>query len=254
MPAIVTYDGDGEYHDTMKVVNEVDGKPHSPGKLVAWDPVAQRARWSVDQALPVNGGVLATAGGLVFQGDAQGRFSAYDSSSGERLWSVTTGSAIDAAPVSYRLGGTQYVLVAVGAGGGMQLNYPTLYASADAHGPARLMAFAVGAAQTPPAALAERRALPVLAPVTAKADVIEKGAYVYATHCVYCHGADAQAKYGGTVPDLRYASPETHAAWSAIVIGGARRDKGMPPADIDAADAEAVRQYVLRQAHRLAGD
>jgi quinohemoprotein ethanol dehydrogenase len=81
--------------------------------------------------------------------------------------------------------------------------------------------------------------------------VIAHGADVYGEHCGFCHGKNAEARVGGTIPDLRYASRETHDAWLAIVVGGIRRDKGMPRANIDAKDAEAVRQYVLTQAQRL---
>jgi quinohemoprotein ethanol dehydrogenase len=251
VPSIVTVLGDGNYHDTMDLVTDLDGKPHSPGRLVAWDPASQTARWTIDQALPVNGGLLATAGGLVFQGDAQGRFSAYDAASGVRLWSVETGSAINAAPVTYLVGRKQYVLVPIGAGGGMQLVYPELHAAATAHGPTRLLAFAIDGKQPMPIAPAATRVLPAPAPVTASADVIAHGAEIYAERCGYCHGKDAIAHYGGTIPDLRYASIETHDQWLAIVVGGTRRTKGMPAAELSAEDAEAVRQYVLSAAQGL---
>jgi outer membrane protein assembly factor BamB len=81
----VNNEGGGE---DVVLVTEVDGSPHSPGKLVAFDPIAGSIRWSVDHELPYNGGVMATAGNLVFQGDAQGQFSAYAADSGEPLWSM----------------------------------------------------------------------------------------------------------------------------------------------------------------------
>jgi quinohemoprotein ethanol dehydrogenase len=74
---------------------------------------------------------------------------------------------------------------------------------------------------------------------------------LYARNCSYCHGAHAAARFGGSVPDLRFASEETHAAWNGVVIGGARRANGMPGFDLSAADAEAVRQYVLDKARDL---
>jgi alcohol dehydrogenase (cytochrome c)/quinohemoprotein ethanol dehydrogenase len=86
------------------------------GALVAWDPVAGKKLWSVPMPLPWNGGTLATASGLVFQGSGTGDFAAYSSDSGRKLWSVNLGSGIVAPPVTYRLGGVQYVSVAVGWG------------------------------------------------------------------------------------------------------------------------------------------
>jgi PQQ-dependent dehydrogenase (methanol/ethanol family) len=85
LPGLVNNEGGGE---DVVLVTEVDGSPHSPGKLVAFDPIAGSIRWSVDHELPYNGGVMATAGNLVFQGDAQGQFSAYAADSGEPLWSM----------------------------------------------------------------------------------------------------------------------------------------------------------------------
>jgi alcohol dehydrogenase (cytochrome c)/quinohemoprotein ethanol dehydrogenase len=86
------------------------------GALVAWDPVAGKRRWSVPMPMPWNGGVLATAGGLVFQGNATGEFAAYASDDGKKLWSADLGTGIVAPPITYRLGGVQYVSVAVGWG------------------------------------------------------------------------------------------------------------------------------------------
>lgn len=251
VPSIVTNLGDGEIRDTLELVDEVDGRPHSPGKLVAWDPVAQRERWSVDYSLPFNGGVLATAGGLVFQGDATGAFSAYDAATGERAWSVATGSAINSAPVSFRVGGHQVVLIAIGAGGGAQFVYPELHAGPDAVGPSRLLAFALDGKRELPVAPVVARVPPAL-PSTprAPAKTIERGRAVYAQNCSGCHGKNAIARVGGSVPDLRFATAATHAAWNGIVIGGARRAAGMPAFKLSADDVDAARKYVLSEAPR----
>jgi len=61
--------------------------------------------------------MLATAGGLVFAGDPEGNFSAYDANDGRVLWSYQTGSGIRAAPISYRLDGRQYIAILSGMGG-----------------------------------------------------------------------------------------------------------------------------------------
>lgn len=87
------------------------------GSLVAWDPVNQRQRWRVEHANLWNGGTLATAGGLVFQGTAEGLFNAYDGASGRELWRFDAGLGIVAAPMSFSIGGRQYVSVLVGYGG-----------------------------------------------------------------------------------------------------------------------------------------
>jgi glucose dehydrogenase len=71
-------------------------------------------RWQVRTDEPLVGGVLATAGGLVFSGAGKGRFAAFDAGSGRELWSYTCAAGVNAPPVTYRLGEAQFVAVAVG--------------------------------------------------------------------------------------------------------------------------------------------
>jgi len=251
IPDEVTYEGNGDYTDTLKLITEIDGKPFSPGKLVAYDPVTQRPLWTVGHKLPFNGGVLATAGNLVFQGDAYGRFAAYRATTGEELWSLSTGSTIGAAPASYLLSGRQYVLVAAGEGGGAQYVFPELHAEDRAQGPTRLIALALGGRQDVEMPVSGRRQLPEQPKLEATDTTVAKGAELFAEHCSGCHGKDAVARYGGTVPDLRYADKDAHAAWDAIVVGGARAGNGMPAQELTIEEAEAVRAYVLSLSEAL---
>lgn len=78
------------------------------GHLAAWDPIARKKVWRVELGRPCNGGVLSTAGGLVFQGNGMGNFVAYRADTGERLWSAETQAGVLAAPISY-LGGRRTV-------------------------------------------------------------------------------------------------------------------------------------------------
>lgn len=254
IPSVVTPRKDGEFDDTLEIFTEVDGKPYSPGKLVAFDPVQQVARWTVEQKLPFNGGVLATAGNLVFQGDAEGRFVAYRAQSGETLWSIVTGSAITAAPVSYLADDTQFVLIPIGAGGGIQYVYPQLGATPESQGPTRLLAFSLHGRGTYPAIARVQRTLPEQPELAASAAVIEEGERLFTANCSGCHGKHAAARFGGTVPDLRYASADVHAAWKSIVIDGERQSNGMPVfTNLDAKQAEAIRNYVLSMSGKLRG-
>jgi alcohol dehydrogenase (cytochrome c) len=84
------------------------------GELIAWDPVKQQKVWGVKSDLPFNGGTLSTAGGLTFWGDLHGVFHAYDAKDGKELWHVQLGSGIGAGPITYSVGGKQYVAVVVG--------------------------------------------------------------------------------------------------------------------------------------------
>lgn len=84
------------------------------GGVKAWDPVKQQQVWFNKDPLPYTGGILSTAGGLVFHGDVQGWFKALDAKSGKTLWKFNTGSGISAAPMTYVLDGKQYVAVVTG--------------------------------------------------------------------------------------------------------------------------------------------
>ncbi|MFQ5547441.1 MAG: PQQ-dependent dehydrogenase, methanol/ethanol family [Woeseia sp.] len=253
-PQIVTNLRDGDYIDTMEAIHEVDGRPHSPGKLLAWDPVSQDRRWSVDHGLAVSGGVLATAGNLVFQGNGEGEFNAFDAQTGKPLWSVNTGTAISAAPVSYRLEGDQFILIPAGLGGVMQFFYPKIHAGEDVRGPTRLLAFKIdGAADMPEVERIDRK-VAELPEISAEKSDLKLGAELYAEECLGCHGKDATARYGGTVPDLRYSALNVFESWHAIVIGGARTPQGMPAFDLSVEQADAIRDYVIFEAQRIESD
>ena len=84
------------------------------GELVAWDPIGQKKVWGLKEDLPFNGGTLTTAGGLVFYGNLHGVFRALDAKTGKELWSKSLGSGIGAGPMTYAVGGKQYVAVVVG--------------------------------------------------------------------------------------------------------------------------------------------
>ena len=241
-PAQMSSDGGGE---DIVVVTEVDGRPHAPGKLVAMDPVNGRIRWSVDRDLPFNGGLLTTAGDLLFQGTASGRFEAFAAGTGERLWSVQTGSAINAAPASYSIGGVQYVLIPIGAGGGLQFQYPQMHSTEASKGPTQLLAFTLGGEAQLAASSAADSPLPDQPKLDVSPDVVALGAAAYDEACKFCHGSNAVARFGGSVPDLRYADAATHAQWDAIVIGGSRRASGMPGMELTADQSAAIRNYVL---------
>lgn len=218
------------------------------GRLIAWDPEAKKERWGVTLEVGTNGGVLSTAGNLVFEGTGTGDVVAYRADTGEKLWSVYTGSAIQAAPSTVEVDGDQYLLVAVGDGGGIGLSVPRYTSVEKARGPSRLLAFKLGGkdtmSTTSPPVVFPKPPLPVPA-----ADLVDKGKNLYtANACDYCHGPGAE-RWTMSIPDLRKASADTHAEFLGVVIGGSRAAKGMPrfntmPVD----DGEAIRAFILSQA------
>jgi alcohol dehydrogenase (cytochrome c) len=91
------------------------------GNITAVDYNTGRIRWQVKTPQPMIGGILATAGGLVFTGEGNGRFRAYDAANGHVLWTFNAGAGVNAPPSSYMVDGKQYIVV--GAGGNVQLDY-----------------------------------------------------------------------------------------------------------------------------------
>jgi len=91
------------------------------GNIAAVDYNTGAIRWKVKTQQPMIGGILATAGGLVFAGQGNGTFAAYDAANGTELWSFQAGAGVNAPPSSYTVNGKQYIVVA--AGGNAQLNF-----------------------------------------------------------------------------------------------------------------------------------
>ncbi|UCH47366.1 MAG: PQQ-dependent dehydrogenase, methanol/ethanol family [Betaproteobacteria bacterium] len=91
------------------------------GRLAAVNLDSGEVVWQADTEQPLMGGVLATGGDLVFTGEGNGYFNAYDARKGKKLWSFQAGAGVNAPPVSYVVDGKQYIAVA--AGGNTQLNY-----------------------------------------------------------------------------------------------------------------------------------
>jgi alcohol dehydrogenase (cytochrome c) len=91
------------------------------GRLAAVNIDTGKMEWKFDTEQPLIGGVLATDGNLVFNGEGNGLFRAFDAKNGKMLWEYQCGAGVNAPAVSYMVGGKQYVAVA--AGGNTQLDF-----------------------------------------------------------------------------------------------------------------------------------
>jgi quinohemoprotein ethanol dehydrogenase len=225
--------------------------PPAWGELKAWDPVRQKAVWTVKHPGSFNGGVLSTAGGLVFQGTSDGRFAAYADDSGAKLWEITTQIGIVAPPVSYAIDGTQYVSVLAGWGGGgvIEGNDAGISAASRWVNQGHLLTFTVGASgKLPEVPLRNLAVADPLPEVDAPPGAAEAGSALFHRYCMQCHGILAVT--AGVVPDLRYSTRETHAAFADVVLGGVRAHKGMASfADLlQPDDVRAIQAYVLQRA------
>jgi len=233
------------------------------GRLVAWDPLKESARWSVLERLPTNSGVLSTAGNLVFQGEGTGAFEAFAADSGHKLWSIETRSAIDAVPVSFAVKGEQYVVVPVGLGSHSRNFGPvSVMATPESkRGPSRLLAFKLGAATPYPDPHIVVPPVPKPPAQTADAETIKRGASGFNKFsCNDCHSPNADGAgawvVGGAIPDLRYMPAEVHGEFLGIVLGGSHRENGMPgfgagagwplvETKMTAEEANAIHAYII---------
>jgi PQQ-dependent dehydrogenase (methanol/ethanol family) len=227
-----------------------DGRGFS-AYLLAWDPAKEREAWRVPLPIPWNGGTLATAGNLVFQGTAQGRFVAYRATDGEKLWEAPAGTGVAAAPMSFELGGEQYVAVAAGWGDSFALSAGPLARMAGVQGGGRLLVYKLGGRAPAPPASAPMVEIPPPPPLRIDLTPAEyrRSVTLYQANCSVCHGAAAVA--GGTdVPDLRASSAEIHAHFEEIVLGGAKREQGMPAfADLlTREELRLIQAFVLERA------
>jgi quinohemoprotein ethanol dehydrogenase len=222
------------------------------GVLIAWDPVAKKERWRVPHRGVWNGGLLATAGGLLFQGNAEGNLVAYAAKDGKELWSFFGQTGIIAPPITYSIGGEQYVAVLAGWGGVWPLSPGSVLAGQDRPLPnvSRLLVFKLGgAAKLPPL---DYKRLPLdPPPFKGTAAQVASGAYDYGRYCGQCHN-DAAMGQGTVTPDLRRsAALENEQAWQTIVYDGALKDNGMVSfaPSLNRARIEAIRQYVIKRAN-----
>jgi len=222
------------------------------GRLEAWDPVAQKQIWSVPYDTSWNGGVVSTAGNLVFQGTSKGELAAFRADNGQRLWSIQTHTGILAPPITYEADGEQYVVVELGWGGAFGLAAGQLAHDAQANegNIPRVLAFKLKGTDTlpPPLAVPDPKLAPP--PNKASTQVVADGKLHYHTYCSVCHGDSAFS--GGVLPDLRYSAAlsDPH-LWQSIVHDGARSAAGMVSfgTQLSEDEIETIRAYVIYRAN-----
>ncbi len=241
----IGYDLSGSAMATPDLLKEA--RKNVWGELVAWDPVAKKARWSVRHKWFYNGGTHATAGGVVFQGSSDGSFNAYDASNGKKLWSYEAGNGIIAAPVSYAIGGRQYVAIMVGYGG------PSAFVGGltplQPRRPGRLLVFALDGEAKAPAYPAEVRA-PKFGPEVTSAGDPKAGAITFAQNCVPCHGPAALSRYQADL--LRSPFMTSKEALYGVLGKGTEKHRGMPPFTgvLNAGEIENIRAYIIDRARK----
>lgn len=192
------------------------------GELIAWNVAKQKPDWTQQYASPWNGGTLTTAGNLVFQGTADGRFVAYNATTGDKLWESPTGTGVIAGASTYEIDGKQYVSVAVGWGG----VYGLVERATDLDSPGTVYTFALGGNAPLPEFTKYQQAGLVQGVAYNPADVAP-GTALYVANCALCH-ATPGVNNGGNIPNLGYIPPAMLSNLSSFVINGPLTNKGMP--------------------------
>ena len=261
MHQAITYSDEGIDLDNWKSV-EFDGglgvnfwpaenQPRDyPASLQAWDPVKQELVWAVAQDKSWNAGTLTTAGNLVFQGRSDGKLLAYNALNGDIVWTYDLGLGISAPPITYKIGGKQYLSILVGFGGGYA------FAGKDAYDLGwsyrthmrRLVTFALDGQiempSQPPPHFPE--------PLVDESFVIDNnlaklGASEYG-ECMLCHGMGMYS--GGMAPDLRESQIALDKdAFASVVREGAFNYNGMPSfPDLTDEQLEGLMHYIRQRA------
>jgi len=249
------------YIPTMKLGMRIglggfDFSPIEPGdgtaSLLAWDPIRQQKRWEVPLNESFwNGGTLATGGNLVFQGTGSGHFNAYRATSGDKLWDFYAGLGINAAPITYLVGGVQYVSVLVGYGGSVNMSRVHDYGWRYGEQTRRVLTFALGhKAQLPPGKPPRTTTNAVDdSSLVIDEKLAESGAELYYHNCVGCHGL-VMHNIASFARDLRESSVAlSWDSFNSVVHGGALMPLGMPRFDnLSDQDVRALYMYARQQA------
>jgi len=217
--------------------------------LRAWDPVAQKTVWEHETSSGVcgyDGGVMSTAGNLVFQGRGNGELWVYAADTGKVLKVLGTGSHIMAAPMTYSVNGEQYVAVQAGYGGAGFTSgpIPTSSAAAKYENVNRIIAFRLGGGSVPTPAqrIDEPFAKPPLQSATQSQ--IAAGEIKFIQECSRCH------VFGPNItPDLRRLGAGLHAAFKDIVLRGAFAQAGMERFDdlLSEKEVDDIHAYLIDQ-------
>ena len=224
----------GEYRN--KLIAAAAPMPEPKAHLKAFDPLTGEVVWSVRNKSGYNGGVLATAGGIIFQGDGDGVVTAFNTDNGELLWSYEAFATIGAPPITYEIDDTQYMAIIVGT------NY--LF-----NGGGKLMVFKLGGKVDLPEPTKRDYSIPEQPPLTASNEELKRGDQLYHDICANCHGGLGRSYLSA---DLRRMSLDKHKAFQAIVRGGILKDSGMQSFAefLTEEDTELIHQYVIFRANK----
>jgi quinohemoprotein ethanol dehydrogenase len=200
--------------------------------------------WQVPQPTRSNGGALATAGNLVFEGLNSGDFVAYAADTGKQLWSYPVQNGVLSNPITYTLDGKQYVTLLTGWRASFEGKPDWDYRLQKR----RVLTFVLdGKVTLPPLQLVDR---PIVDDPGMQIDAVlaKHGAFLFNTSCMICHGVAMRS--GGAAPDLRKSGvPLSADAFAGVVRDGGSKRSGMPAfEEYTREDLEGLRMYIRQRA------
>jgi len=240
--------GDLPTLDAIKALRK--GKKPVRELIRAWDPIAHKTVWEHETSTGIrgyDGGVMSTAGNLVFQGRGSGGLWVYAADTGEVLKVIDTGSHIMAAPTTYAVNGVQYVAVQVGYGGTAIASgeIPPGSAAQKYENTNRIIAFKLGGGPVPPPEPRPKPAFERPPEQTASAAQIAAGELKFIEECSRCHVLGVSS-----TPDLRRLNAGLHATFKDIVLKGILAPAGMERFDdiLSEQDVDNIHAYIIDQA------
>jgi len=225
-------------------------RPTLKGRLVAWDPIANEQRWSYEHNNAWNGGVLSTAGGLVFQGQLEGTFAAFNAATGEKLWSQDVKSGAASGPGTYMIDGEQYVTITTGWGSAYALSAGFGYDKTVSPTVGKVVTFKLGANEVIPTVEMPPIDMTPKAERFGEEDMLAEGLVHFSRNCMVCHGPFAISS--GVLPDLRWSEISgDREIWYDVVHEGTLAGNGMVAFDdvLTEDEMESIRAYVIAQGH-----
>jgi quinohemoprotein ethanol dehydrogenase len=242
-----------DFPEMINILTKEPREMESASWLKAWDPDKQEEVWKVQLPTNINGGVLSTAGNLVFQGTGDGRLVGYRADTGETVWEQTTNIGTVAPPIAWMVDGEQYVGVlagwggapAIGGGGGP--NAATVKHINRPH----MLAFKLGGKAEMPTIDQKRFTMVPEPPADdASAEVIKRGSDLYTEFCAQCHGFVVNSS--GVLADLRFSSKAVHQSFKKIVLDGVLLKQGMASFSdlLDEDEVDAIHSYIISRARQ----
>ncbi|MGD9842602.1 MAG: PQQ-dependent dehydrogenase, methanol/ethanol family [Steroidobacteraceae bacterium] len=219
--------------------------PKFESRLKAWDPVAGMVRWQSDPMPFISGGTLV-AGDLVFEGSSDGYLYAFDARTGKMLHKLFVGTAIMAAPMTYKLDGVQYIAVTAGAGGPQGNSFAPNQAGFTYRNYERLLVLKIGAAPVPlPPKNSEEPLPPLPAAFPVSSATLAHGEELFKQLCSRCHVVGGAR---GLYPNLWHMNQATLESFELIVgQPGIYRYAGMADFSdvLTAKDIAAINAFIV---------